>query len=296
MLEHSHRETDLNQVWIPIMTQPLSTFDFLASDRGDHLRSYLDDVPGMKFVSEHKWHWSVGEFGANVVIEPRDQIHVAIDVANPPAEFAALEANRALPGNLRYATHEGQSQLCADTQLNGAGHLFRTFDNLNTGVTSALGQNQPPEDGKPLAAADVQSAIASCRWPEGMIVQLDDAWEFRTRLRGDATPVRATIDRAELRIYRRVVRNLGKKPNRRAICAQALRFNKQLRHARLSVVDGTVVAESRLYGEQLAPAWLETAAWAVAVACRHTEVVLNILAENDDVADDYAAMFLGEKG
>jgi hypothetical protein len=278
------------------MTQQLSAFDFLATDRGDHLRSRLDDVPGMKFVSEHKWHWTVGECGADVVVEPGDQIHIAIGVANPPAELAALEANRTLPGNLRYATNKGQSQLCADTQLNGAGHLFRTFDDLQTGVLLALGQNLPPEDVKPLAAADVQTAIATCRWPEGMIVQLDNAWEFRTRLRGDATPVRATIDRTELRIYRRVVRNLGKKPNLRAICAQALQFNKQLRHARLSMVDGAVVAESHLHGEQLAPAWLETAAWAVAVACRHTEVVLNILAENDDVADDYATMFLGEKG
>jgi hypothetical protein len=291
MLHPNYGDADINLISTPTMTQPISTIDFLAAARGDRAQRHLEKVPGMKFVCGHKCHWTVGEFDADVVIEPGDVIHVALDVANPPSDVAALNANCLLPGNLRFARCQHRPLLLADTQLDGVGHLLRTFDDLSAGLRSALGHVSAAGDREPLAAADVRSAIESCGWPEESILQLDEAWEFRTRLRGDATPVRAVIDGAEIRMSRRVVADIGEGHTRDAICAQALRFNKQLRYARLAIADGAVVAESRLHGKQLTPAWLETAAWAVAVACRHTEVVLNILAENDEVAADYVATF-----
>ena len=277
------------------MTPSLSKMDYLVADRGNRLQRQLDKLPGIESVSAHQWHWMVNDFDVDVIVEPGAAMQIRLDVAELPPPAESLHANRNLPGNLRYATCERRSLLLADTQLDGDSHLLRTFSELKAGLLLTLGHELMPEASGSLTADEVRTAIAACRWPEGSIVHLDGAWEFRPRLRGDVTPVRAVIDRGELRVYRTVVADHGKGLRRDAVCAQALRFNRQVRHARLSVVDGAVVAESRLHGEQLTPAWLETAAWAVAVACRHTEAVLNILAENDDVAHDYVALLLRGK-
>ncbi len=276
------------------MTQPTSKIAYLVADRGNSLRRHLEKVPGMKSVAGHKWGWTVGERAADVIVESGEAISVSLDVADGPSNGAALEANRHLPGNLRYATGRRRSRLVADTQLDGEVHLLRTFDELKGGILFALGHDRPFGGHKHLTSEDVHSAIAASRWPDGDIVQLDNAWEFSARLRGNATPVRAVIDGTELCMYRRVVADMGAGLTRDAVGAQALRFNDRLRHARLAAIDGAVVAESRLHCEQLTSAWLETAVWAVAVACRHTEVVLNILAEDHDIAGEYTAMFLRE--
>jgi hypothetical protein len=276
------------------MAQQISKIDDLIDGSVAPLRRHLDEVPGMEAVAWHKWQWKTDEFAAEVAIEPGSAIRLSHEVATPPATFAALETNARLPGNLRYATCQHGSILTADTQLDGEAHLLTTFDRLRKGLRVALERESPLVDDV-LAAADIRAAIAACRWPEGNIVELDTAWEFPVRLRGDATPVRAAIDGAELRMYRTVVTGVREGRNRDATSAQALRFNNHLRHARLAALGGDIVAESRLHAEQLTPTWLETAAWAVAVACRHTEAILNILAENDNVAADYAAAFLGEE-
>jgi hypothetical protein len=277
------------------MTQQCSTTGYLIPRRDDHVSIHLDAVPGMRRASAHRWRWTVGSFEADVTIEPGDSINVSVDRTTSLDNLAALQANRNLPGNLRHARVERRSFLCADTQLNGAGHLLETFEGLRTGLHSAT-KCQPFHDVRErLSAIAVQTAIESCRWPEGDIVALDDAWEFRARLRGEAASVRASIDGADLRVHRHLMGGLNDGPNLDAVCAQALGINARLRHARLAWDGGAVVAESRLHAGQLTPAWLETAVWAVAVACRHSEFILNVLAEDNDVAADFVATFLLEK-
>jgi hypothetical protein len=257
-------------------------------------RQRVDDMPGMKSVSGHEWHWTIDGNLANVFVEADGTIRVALPVPGPMSRPAAMEANRDLPGNLRFAG-PGGAMLVADTLLNGRAHLLRSFAELEVGMLLALGRNSQPIDGEALTDEQVSAAIAGGSWREGDVVELANGWELRPRVRGCATAVQATIEKTELWIFRRIIAELSTSTSYECLCAQALRFNEQLRHARLTVRDGALIAESRLHGEQITSTWIETAAWAVAVACRHTEDILCILAEDAQVADAYAAMFLGAK-
>jgi hypothetical protein len=248
----------------------------------------------MKSVSEHQWKWTIADDVADVWVEADGAIRVAFPVTDPMPSTTAIEANHRLPGNLRFAGPSA-SLLMADTLLDGHAHSPRSFAELEAGVALALGRNPQPLVGEPLANEQVSAAIAGGNWREGHVVEQASSWELRPRVRGCATAVHATIEKAELRICRRIVAAQVGSNRFECLCAQALRFNEQLRHARLTVREGALVAESRLHGGQITPTWIETAAWAVAVACRYTENILGILADDAEVADLYAEMFLGAK-
>jgi hypothetical protein len=80
-------------------------------------------------------------------------------------------------------------------------------------------------------------------------------------------------------------------PAAEAVANQAIRFNDQLRHARLAARDGQLVAETRLHGGLIESGWLSQAAYAVAQAGRYVATSLRILAEQPQVADTYMAVF-----
>jgi hypothetical protein len=182
--------------------------------------------------------------------------------------------------------------LVADTLVDGHAHLPASFRQLKTGVSLALGGDPKPLVGKPLVREQVLAAIVDVKWPDESVIELASGWELRPRVRGSATAVQVTIEKAELRIFREMAAQLRNEATRNSVCEQALRFNTQLRHARLAVRDGKLFAESRLHAEQLTATWIETAARAVAVACRHTEDILCVLADDADLSGTYAELFL----
>ena len=256
------------------------------------LRRRLEGVRNMKSVSAHRWQWAIDGHVANVIAEADGSIRIALQLPEPLPGPAAIAVNYQLPGNLRFAARGRTSMLVADTLVDGHAHLPRSFAELRAGLSLALGGDPEPIAGQSLVHEQVSAAIADGNWPEGSVIEQPGDWEFRPCVRGCATPVQATIDKTELRIFRPIVADMGTETTYDSICAQALRFNDQLRHARLAVRDGTLFVESRLHVEQLTAAWLETAAWAVAVACRHTQDTLCVLREHADVAKLYAELFL----
>ena len=77
-----------------------------------------------------------------------------------------------------------------------------------------------------------------------------------------------------------------------AVAEQALRFNHQLKFARLTAHGAELFAECRVHAELLAPDSLARAARATAAAIRHTRVALEILAGQQSVARWYGELFL----
>jgi len=271
-------------------THPLKSR--FALRRSDALESHLEKLRGMKFDSEHRWRWTIAGDVADVSVEADGAIRIALVVPDPMPLSAAMAANHALPGNLRFAGPRG-SMLAADTFVDGRAHLPRSFADLEVGILLALGHCPHSFSDKSPTNEQVSAAIGGGNWRDGSVVEMASGWELRPRVRGCATAVHATIEKTELRICRRIVAAQNTSSSYECLCAQALRFNEHLRHARLTVREGALFAESCLHGEQISPTWIETAAWAVAVACRYTEDVFCILTEDAEVVDLYAAVFLG---
>jgi hypothetical protein len=251
----------------------------------------LDDVPGLIRDKGNVWRWATAEHSAEVVAEPDGTVRIALPVPEPPPAVA-VEINGRLPGNLRFATRHSRAMLLADTLIDGHTHLRRTFEQFTAGLNSAVSGDSAPCPSEPLAPEQVAAAIKGIDWPGESVIELSNGWEFRPRVRGSAVTVNAAIGHAELRLFRPIVTDADKSVSRDSLCDQALRFNCQLKHARLAMSDGILFAEARLHTLQLTPFWLETAAWAVAVADRRTRDILAVLNESKDVSDWYAESFL----
>jgi hypothetical protein len=256
----------------------------------------VDKVAGLEPVSTHQWRLTAGKTRADVRIDPGGNLRIAGRVPVPPSARSALETSHDLPGNLRYATRGRHAFLVADTHLDGATHLARSFTEIKAGLRFALGDGSAPISAEPLTPETLSEVLSAGAWPEESIVERGAGWELRPRLHGEATPVQAVVDGGSLRIYQTVVRDLAKPWGVAPACFEALRFNDRLRLARLVWIDGAIAAETRLHRGQLSPSWLETAARAVAVAGRHTKLVLGVLAENREVAELYAGILLPEGG
>ena len=106
-----------------------------------------------------------------------------------------------------------------------------------------------------------------------------------------AVPVQIAIEGRLLRFSRTAVAELPEGASALAVADQALRFNGQLRQARLALAGSRLVVESRLHDGQLKPAWMARASHAVACGWQYVRPPLCILTEQEDVAASYAAMF-----
>ena len=256
----------------------------------------IDQVAGLEPVSNHQWRLSAGKARADVHIDPGGNLRIAGRVPVPPCARSALETSHDLPGNLRYATRGRHAFLVADTHLDGATHLAGSFAEIKAGLRFVLGDRSAPISAEPLTPETLSEVLGAGAWPEESIVERDSGWELRPRLHGEATPVQAVVEGGSLRIYHTVVGDLANPWGVAPACFEALRFNDRLRLARLAWVDGAITAETRLHRGQLSPSWLETATRAVAVAGRHTKLVLGVLAGSREVAELYANILLPEGG
>lgn len=241
-------------------------------------------VPGMLPSSDNRWHWALKDRSAAVTAEPDGTLHVEFRLAGIPSVPAATELNGRLPGNLRFAYRGRETLLLADTIIDGQGHLRQTFAALATGILLAAEERPTPATTSGIAEQQVEDAIRAVEWGDEHVVQIADGWELRPRIRGCAVPIKATVDGDELRLHRTIINRTSATSVEHVIGEQTLRYNAQLKHARLAFRDEVWCAETRLHGEQLTPAWLEHAARAVAVAHRISTDILTVLSDNEELA------------
>ncbi len=266
---------------------------YAPADQGARLRRLLSKVRGLTLGNGYEGKFTAGLCSASLRIEPGDCLRVVHDVEGPPPPRQALETNSHLPGNVRFAATGGRMIVVADTRLDGEMHLTGSFREIGEGLCSALqrpGRPRPCRT-KAITSANVQDALDKAGLEEGSVVRLDDGWELRPRIRGEAMAVRLTIERHDLRISRVVVTGCLS-ANERAVAFQALCFNARLRHARLACSGDTVAAETRLHTGLIDPTWLAHAARAVVTAAHHSRTTLEILASRTEVARHFERMFL----
>jgi hypothetical protein len=139
----------------------------------------------------------------------------------------------------------------------------------------------------------LQVALAGLSWAEDGVVEQEDGWELRPRLRGKVVPVTMTIEPEGLRLSRTVLQQMpeANTAEARAVADQAVRINARLRYARLAVSSGQLVAEARLDPRLIQSGWIESTACAVAVAARHATTPLRLLAEQRAIANPYITTF-----
>lgn len=264
----------------------------LTTEQGAQVRRALTKTRGLKLITAHAGVFSVGPVVAAVRIYPGDCMRVTLRVDQPPTPSAALETNYQLPGNVRFAAESRRLMLLADTQVDGEVHLAQSFSEIKSGLFHALGEKRTRErKTKPVTAEQVQAALERTTWDEESIVQRDAGWELRPRLHGQVVPVRATLVESRLHLRRRIISMPASEIASTAVAQQALRYNVQLKQARLSANEGEVYAESRLHAGLITPGWLVASATAVAVGWQHVTTALRILAEREEVAESYVKMF-----
>ena len=268
--------------------------DFSLGDGDAHTHRALGKVRGVRLTGPSDGLLTVGDHAARVQVEANDAIRVSLSATRPSSSMSALQVTHDLPGNTRFALNGQDGRLFADTQLDGELHMTETFGNIRAGLLTALGSRKKNRRrATPVTRELVQEALERMPWDGQGVVEQEDGWELRPRVEGEPTPVRMTIESASLRLFRVVLRSLPGPEQKAAgaVADQALRFNSRLRHARLSVCDGQLVAEAHLHGGLIDSAWLATTAFAVAVASRHVQTTLRILAEQPEVAELYTVMF-----
>ena len=267
--------------------------DLAPGDRGARLRRLLSKVRGLTLENGYQGRFVAGGHSARLRIDSGDCLRVLQEIEDPPAPRRALKENLYLPGNVRFAVAAGRTCLVADTRLDGELHLRASFREIGQGLRGALrpARRPGPAKAKAITPENVQKALDEAGWEEGAVVRLEDGWELRPRIHGEATPVRLAIEGQRLRVSRTVVGGCQGQ-NASAVAYQALCFNARLRHARLTWQGEAVKAETCLHAGLIHPAWLVPAARAVAAATHYTRTTLEILACQDSVSRQFEEMFL----
>ena len=255
----------------------------------------LRQIAGIVYDGGHEAIYDLGTALVQIRLAADGSLRLRADAKHLTTDLAALHASSQLPGNVRFAHDKRGRAVVADTQINGAAHLPRTLQWLGDGIRQALDADGPAASPGNLAnieKRDVAHALAQMPWAADGVVGQDDGWELRPRLRGDAVPVRLILDGSCLSVTRIVLPLPDPATSAaEAVANQAIRFNDQLRHARLVARDGRLVAETRLHGGLIEAGWLSQAAYAVAQAGRHVATPLRILSEQTQVAEKYIAVF-----
>lgn len=263
------------------------------ADQGARLRRLLSKIPGLTMKNGYEGRFTAGPYSGSLLIEPGDCLRVVHEVEDPPPPRQALKTNFQLPGNVRFAVVGGRMTVMADTRLDGELHLTGSFREISEGFRGALQSSWRPRRRRAevITPENVQDALDKAGLEEEAVVRLDNGWELRPRIRGEAMAVRLAIEGHDLRLSRVVVTGClsASEP---AVAFHALCFNARLRHARLACSGDTVAAETRLHAGLIDPTWLTHAARAVVTAAHHSRTTLEILASQTEVARYFERMFL----
>jgi hypothetical protein len=254
-------------------------------------------VDGRCVDGRGRWQLDLGTGVAEICLAPDGTLCFRAEAAAPPDCLAALQASSLLPGNVRHARDPLRRLIVADTQVNGARHLPQTLQVVRTGICQALGMNpgMPMGVDRAIERGELERALGQLSWSAEGVVEREDGWELRPRLRGDAVPVRVTLEPTVVSLTRHVLTLSARNAKAvQAIADQAVRCNDQLRHARLVVRADAVIAETRLHRELIDTPWLDQAARAVAHAARLAATRLDILAAEPRVVELYIAAFCSD--
>ncbi len=256
----------------------------------------LAKVAGVNFAGGHRGTVRLGKADAQLTLGANGGISIRTDIALPSSLVTALGATSQFPGNLRYTKNRLGGALVADTQVDGEAHLPHTFGSIRQAMMHALQRKAHAKHVPSAHAVDrevLQVALAELPWAEDGVVEQEDGWELRPRLRGKVVPVTMTIEPEGLRLSRTVLQQMPEAGTAEAQAAadQAVRINARLRYARLAVSSGQLVAEARLDSRLIQSGWIESTACAVAVAARHATTPLRLLAEQPAIANTYITTF-----
>ncbi len=171
---------------------------------------------------------------------------------------SVLKFNLGLPSNLRFALNQQQLQLVADIRGDDPPQLL---DEIATAAQFALAQQTPERESSEcdLDKQEVNELLHSLSRHEELLVGLEEGWEYRPRVRGQPIAVKLNIRGRHLRCHRAVVQLRADGESNRAAAIEALRFNAQVKHARLALNESRLVAETCLPGFMLAPEALSIA-------------------------------------
>ncbi len=239
---------------------------------------------------------------ASVVLEPDGFITVRTSRAGfdiPPDPRAILKTGTLSHGNARFARHKARYRMAAETRVDGIDHLPESLDeilnqfrSMMTGRHPRKRRSDPVPDPVPDAAVAVRRSVESQGWTSEHCVETDYGWELQTRLAGRAVPVEVRAEESGIHVTRCVLSSLPTDDLvGRVVAHQALLFNDRLRFARLAVVDGQLVAETRVRAGLIDPDWLEFSSRAVASAAAGVTSTMRVLAEEDVLSRPYAEMF-----
>jgi hypothetical protein len=252
---------------------------------------------GISMGKSGRGHMKANNFVAEVVLEPDGFVTFRVDIDPLPDLRVALRRSGDLTGNARFAITDCGWQLAADTRVNGAAHLTNSLQEIQTAFRSALTKRKSRRRRGDRAGVDAAAAIrrtieeSDCS--KQQFVKLEHGWEMQPRLEGQTVPVELRIAGDGVQISRRVLPSLPDDPVVDPVAHQALLFNARLRFARLSVVDGKLIAETRLRTGLIDASWLDFAARAVASAAKGVTPTMELLCE-PGVAEHYTELLMND--
>lgn len=281
------------------MTNPttieLPEFAFGVVRRASQQRHQLERLPDSEFTAPHLGRVRLAGRWAELRIDQRDELRLAIPVESPQDLRIALTRNHELPFNLRFACEAQEWRLRADLAVPDSAGPRAAFELIEASLSHANPRDDnASETHPPIAKNDVDQALEPLRGSDDGPVDLETGWELRPRVSGQALPVRAWIDGRRLRLERSV-QGLATlvdldEPTLDAVAHQALRFNAQIIHARLAVHGERIVVETCLDVSQLTTLHVKVAVRAVAVVEHQAQESLVILAKNKEIAEHYGRL------
>lgn len=260
----------------------------------DELYQELLEVPGMQLLDSHHARWETGGGSAELCLDAMGDLRIRLPSAAAAMPLKALEISSTLPGNCRYAMQGSAGVLIADIPIEFRIHLREAFHDLEQGIAMAhrveregIHAVEPPV----IPKAEVQAVLRQPPWDEQSVVELPHGWELRPRYSGQSTAVTMTVEGRHVRLRRVVLPKLADQPLPAVAYAQALRFNAQLKHARLACSGEELLAEVCIHELFIDGKALATAARAVALAEDRVRTPLVILRADGKVASVYSEMF-----
>jgi hypothetical protein len=236
------------------------------------------------------------DFMADVIIEPDEFVTVRADVDEPVDLFAALERSGRLPANARFSLCRAGWRLAAETRVNGVAHLPDSLHEIRLAFRCGLtGRAEKPnpvhEDPDPATA--IHRTVKEFGWSEEQIVEVDGGWELQPRWAGATVPVELRVAGDDANICCTVLPSLPADDTVvAAVAHQAFLFNARLRCARLAVVQGKLIAETRLRSALIDASWLAFTARAVAAAAQAVTTTMTLVAQEATVAKHYTEVVL----
>lgn len=253
-------------------------------------RAAFAAVPRFKWVAADRAHISMNDRNASVRFDAAGDLRFTVPVDARFDPNTALDFNRDLPGNLRLALDRRRLQLVADMRDDIPDMLHVTAADAQAVLDGSKPHQEPSVDG--WDKGTVNELLHKLSRDEDSLLELQDGWEYRPRVAGQAVAVKLNLHGGHLRCHRAVIQvRADQGVIQRAAAIEALRFNARVKHARLARVGERLIAETWLRRCFLDADSFSVALRAVAVVERRVHAALAILVHDEQVAAHYSSLF-----